>query len=167
METTKFTELCKAYGKAQSDFKQFQEDCYQLTLKLVKELKEYFQIPESQFSLFKIDANNEFHLVQPAVINALNLRPDSLWQFGIGLTMCTSVEASPQELILIQILIRKDLEGCFFLKYGNEDKEHKVEKKEKFDFIPFFDYLHDTIINTYEQQITHFIGNDTRRIIGY
>ena len=167
MKSTKFTELCMAYAKAQNDYKNFQNECHAMAVSFVKELKMYFEIPDSQFSLFKIDNNNEFHLVQPAVISALSLRPDSMWQFGIGLTVCSAPESLPKELILIQILIRKDLEGNFFLRYGNQEKEHQIEKAEKWNFIPFFDYLHDTIINIYEKQLTQFIGNETRRKIGY
>jgi|GEM_PF-3844548 len=54
-----------------------------------------------------------------------------MWQFGIGLTVCAAPETLPQELILIQILIRKDLDGNFFLKYGEKDKEQKIEKSQK------------------------------------
>ena len=167
MESTKFSELCKAYAKAQNDFKGFQEKCYNFSLEIVNELKAYYKIPESQFSLFKIGEKNDFKLVQPAVINALTLRQDSMWQFGIGLNLCKAPESLSHELILIHILVRKDLEGNFYLKYANQEEEFKITGEKKRDFIPFFDYLHKTIIDIYEQQLTHFIGNDTKRKIGY
>lgn len=171
-EVSKFKELCMAFGRAQNQFENFQKDCHQFSIEMVNELIAYFKIPDSQFSLFKINAQNEFNLVQPGLVHALTLRPDSLWQFGIGLTVCTQPETLPQELILIHLLIRNDLEDNFFLRYANkneeEEQEHKIEKiGDKFNFIPFFDYLHETIIKSYDDELRHFIGTETRRKIGY
>jgi len=84
------------------------------------------------------------------VIEALSLRPDSLWQFGIGLTVCSSPETLPKELILIHIQIRMDLEGEFYMKYGNQPEEHKIEKMDKtgkYNFIPFLDYIHSLMMS--------------------
>lgn len=167
MEVTKFKELCLAFGRAQDQFQAFQNECHQFSVEMVEELKTYFEIPDSQFSLFKIGENNEFNLVQPALTNALTLRSDSLWHFGFGLTVCTAPETLPQELILIHILLRRDLDGEFYLMYANQEKEIKVEKSDKYNFVPFFDYLHETIIKSYDEEFSLFIGQDTRRKIGY
>lgn len=167
MKMTKFHELCTAFGKAQGRFETFQNDCHLIAIELVKELKGYFEIPDSQFALYKINEQNEFNLVPPALINALTLRPDSLWQFGVGLTLCSAPETLPQELILIHILIRKDLNDNFFLRYGKVAKEIELTKGEKYNFVPFFDFLHENIIKTYDEQMQQFIGQDTRRKIGY
>mgnify|MGYP000205930828 CR=1 FL=1 len=134
MEPTKFKELCMAYAKAQGDFTNFKKKNYEFSKEMVTKLKQYFKIPDSQFSLFRIDEKNDFKLVHPAVSNAITLRPDSMWQLGIGLTVCTSPENYPQELIMIHILIRNDVEGHFYLKYGSNEEEHKVENSEKLIF---------------------------------
>ena len=55
METTKFLQLCSAFGHAQDSFDNYRKESHMLAVELVKQLKEYYQIPESQFSLFKID----------------------------------------------------------------------------------------------------------------
>lgn len=163
----KFEELCAAYGKAQSQFGDFQNGCHLISMQLVEELKSYFEIPLSQFSLYKVGDKGEFNLVRPSLINALTLRSDSLYDFGIGLTVCSAPEAFPQELILIHICIRHDLKGKYYLSYANQEKECELEKKEEYNFIPFFDYLHETIIKSYDEQMQNFIGQDTRREIGY
>lgn len=167
MGNSKFHELCMAYTKAQQGFQSFEDECHLLAINMVDELKKYFEIPDSQFSLFKINEKGEFNLVQPGLVNALSLRPDSRWHFGIGLTVCSAPETLPQELILIQILIRQDLDGNFFLKYGDLEREFKMEKAGERNFTPFFDYIHSEIINVYENHMTHFIGEDTERKIGY
>lgn len=167
MEPTKFHELCTAFGKAQDDFGIFRNNCHQIAVELVKEFKNYFQVPESQFSLYKINKENEFEIVPPSLINALSLKKDSHWQFGIGLTVCFAPETLPQELILIHILLRKDLEGKYFVKYGSEIKEFEIKNGDKNSFYPFFDFLHDIIIKTYNEQLQHFIGQSTSRKLGY
>jgi hypothetical protein len=156
-----------AYGKAQNDFGSFQKDCHVLAVELVKALKVYFQVPESQFSLYKINGANDFELVAPSLINALSLKSDSFYQFGIGLTVCAAPETLPEELILIHVLLRRDIEHNFFVRYENEPKEFEVNHKNRDSFSPFFDFLHDTIIKTYDEQLQVFIGQSTRRKLGY
>jgi len=167
MENTKFHNLCMAYGKAQQDFETFRHGCHFIAVDVVKELKVYFEIPESQFSLYKINAQGEFSIVPPALINALTLKEDSFWQFGIGLTVCMAPETLPQELVLISILLRQDLGGKFYIKYANETNEFEIIKGNPTSFHPFFDFLHDTIIKTYNEQMQQFIGQSTTRRLGY
>ena len=165
---SRFTELCEAFQRAQSEFTNFQNDCQNLAEEMIQKFLEYFEIPDSQFSLFSINENNDFLPAEGGVESALTLRDDSFWEFGIGLTVCCAPEKLPKELILIHIMIRKDLNGNYFLRYANEEQERKIDKNpECFDFVPFFDFLHKTIITTYDEKLTYFIGQDTRRKIGY
>ncbi len=167
MNSTKFHQLCMAFGKATGDFDAFRNDCHMLAIEFVNSIKKYFEIPESQFSLYKINAEGEFGIVPPALINALSLKEDSHWQFGIGLTVCSAPETLPQELILIHILLYKDLDGKYFVKYSNDPKEFEIIKGVDSSFHQFFNFLHDTIIKTYNDQLQHFIGQSTRRKLGF
>ena len=54
MEVTKFHQLCSAYNSAQNNFEAYKKDCHLFSIEIVRELKAYYNIPESQFSLFKI-----------------------------------------------------------------------------------------------------------------
>lgn len=167
MELTKFQKLCMAYSKAQEDFGNFQNSCHFTSVDFVKELKTYFEIPESQFSLYKINAANEFEIVAPALINALSLKEDSHWQFGIGLTVCSAPETLPQELILIHILIRKNTDGNYFVRYESDATEFEINREDPTSFHPFFEFLSETIIKTYTEKLQHFIGQNTRKKLGY
>lgn len=167
MKTSKFHQLCDVYGKAQEDFANYKSDCHFLAVALVKELKGYYEVPESQFSLYNVDANNEFHLVPPELIHALNLRADSYWQFGIGLTVCRTPETLPVELVLIHLMVRKNSENKFFVKSAIDETEFEVDKKDKKTFIPFFDFLFDSITKSYSEQIQTFTGEKTERKLGY
>lgn len=167
MEKSKFHELCMAFGKAQDDFSVFKNSSHLISIELVSEFKNYFQIPDSQFSLYKVNTENEFEIVPPTLINALSLKTNSHWQFGIGLTVCKAPETLPQELILIHIIFRKDIDDKYFVRYGNEVKEFEIIHREKKSFFAFFDFLHEVIIKTYHEQLQHFIGQSTSRKLGY
>ena len=167
MELTKFHEMCMAYGKAQQDFQTFETDCHIFSVELVKKFREYLEIPDSQFSLYKIDKNNEFVIVPPSLINAMSPAAGTYWQFGIGITVCSAPETMPQDLILIHILIRKDLENKFYAKFGPGQKELEIDRKNENGFNEFFTFLHQTVVSSYQTEFQKFIGHNTFRKLGF
>lgn len=167
MENTKFHELCMVYGKAQQDFQKFEVDCHLFAVELVKKFIEYLQIPTSQFSLYKINNENQFEIVPPALINALAPAEGSYWQFGMGLTVCSAPETLPQELILIHLLVRRDLENKFYAKLFTETKEFEIDRNSPNGYKEFFDFLHKSITHSYENEFQKFIGQSTSRKLGF
>jgi len=167
METTKFHELCGAYDAAQENFNTYEKDCHVFSMEFVREIKAYYQIPESQFSLYKTNKEGDFELVPSALIHALTLGEDHHWNFGFGLTVCRALETLPEELILVHIMFRKNNDDEFFVKYAYGGEEYKVEKGSSESYIPFFDFLFSTIIATYQGQMQQFIGEKTTRKLGY
>ena len=167
METTKFHELCGAYDAAQENFNTYEKDCHIFSMEFVREIKAYYQIPESQFSLFKTNKEGGFELVPSALIHALSLDEDHHWNFGFGLTVCRALETLPEELILVHIMFRKNGNDEFFIKYAFGGEEYKIEKGNSESYIPFFDFLFSTIIGTYQGQMQQFIGVKTTRKLGY
>lgn len=167
MELTKFHELCNAYGLAQDNFEAYRVDCHLIAIEIVKELKAYYQVPDSQFSLYKINSNNEFVLVKPELIQAITLREDHFWHFGIGLTVCKAPEALPEELILIHLLFRKDAHGKYFIRHAYNNVEFEIVKNNSESYVPFLDALFKTTIASYNNQLQQFIGEKTERKLGY
>ncbi len=167
MEQSKFHELCGAYGIAQSNFESYKTDCHILSMEIVKELKNYYQIPDSQFSLYRINEQDNFDLVTPALIHAINLRPDHYWHFGVGLTVCQAPETLPEELILIHLMFRKNAKEECFIKYAHSDTDFKIVKGNPGSYVSFFDFLFDTTIASYKSQLQQFIGEKTERKLGY
>lgn len=167
MENTKFHELCVVYGKAQQDFQKFEMDCHLFSVEFVKKFKEYLQVPDSQFSLYKINSENQFEIVPPALINALTPAEGSYWQFGIGLTVCSAPETLPQELILIHILVRRDIENKFYSKLFPEPNEFEIDRKNTNGYKDFFDFLHKSITDSYNNEFQKFIGQSTSRKLGF
>lgn len=167
MMLTKFHQLCDAYGKAQDNFENYKTNCHILSMEIVKELKAYFEIPNSQFSLYRIGEKNNFELVTPALIHAIQLKEDHLWHFGIGLTVCKSAETLPEELILIHLKFRKDIYNKSFIQYAYNEKEFEIEKGKSASYLPFFDFLFQIIVESYNNQLQQFIGEKTERKLGY
>ena len=167
MKTSKFHELCNAYGKAQDNFETYKVDCHILSMEIVKEIKAYYNIPESQFSLYRINDKNGFELVTPALIHAIRLKEDHFWHFGMGLTVCKSAETLPEELILIHIKFRKTSDNKYYIQYAYNEKEFEIIKGNTASYIPFFDFLFNVIIASYNQQLQQFTGEKTERKLGY
>lgn len=156
-----------AYGKAHEDFSTFERECHAISVELVNQLRVYLALPPSQFSLYKIDKEGEHHIVPPSLINALTLRPDAFWQFGIGLTLCSALETLPQELVLIHIQLKKTMENRFVVKFGNVPTEFEIRKDDKASFTTFFDFIHESIVKLYNEQYNQFVGQSTKRKLGY
>lgn len=167
MEITKFHQLCNAYGNAQTSFEDYKTNCHLLSMEIVKELKSYYEVPEGQFSLYRINDQNGFELVTPALIHAISLKQDQFWHFGIGLTVCKSPEALPEELILIHIKFRKNAEDKNYVQYAYAEKEFEVVKGASDSYKPFFEFLFNEIISSYDKKLQHFIGEKTERKLGY
>ncbi len=138
-----------------------------IAVELVKKLKAYYQVPESQFSLYRINQQNEFKLVQPELIHAIDLKNDHIWHFRVGLTVCKAAETLPEELILIHIIYRKNVEGKYFIKYANDEKEFEITKGNSDSYISFLNFLFDEIIGSYKEHLQQFIGDKTERKLGY
>jgi len=167
MEKTKFNSLCEAYDVAQDNFSNYKNKCHAFGIELVNELKAYYEVPERQFSLYRVEENNNFKLIHGSLIGALTLTPNSHWHFGVGLTVCRAPESYPEELILIHILFRKESGNAFFLKHTFGDKEFEVKKGDKASYVPYFDDLFNTIEASYRDHIQQFIGDKTTRKLGY
>ena len=167
MEKSKFNELCSAYDIAQDNFDAYEKSCHNFALELVRELKEYYAVPEGQFSLYQVEENNNFKLIHGSMLGALTLTEDSHWHFGVGLTVCRAPESYPEELILIHILFRKEADTIFYLKHTYGDKEFKVNKGDKESYLTYFDDLFNTIVASYKGHIQQFVGEKTTRKLGY
>ena len=167
MENTKFNLLCSAYDMAQDNFDAYKKSCHAFALELVQELKEYYVVPRGQFSLYKVEEDNNFKLIHGSMLGALTLTKDSHWHFGVGLTVCRAPESYPEELILIHILFRKEVDGVFHLQHTYGDKEFSVTKGDKNSYAAYFDDLFQTIVDSYKGHIQQFVGEKTTRKLGY
>lgn len=167
MSESKFHQLCNAYGKAQDNFEQYKTDCHSFSIELVNELKSYYEVPDSQFSLYRIDPQQGFDLVQSALIHAIRLQQDHFWHFGIGLTVCKAPETLPEELILAHLMFRKNSNGNFSVKSAHMKNEFEVTKGNTASYVPFFDALFESIMTSYENQLQQFFKKKTTRKLGF
>ena len=166
MENSKFSQLCSAYDIAQDNFDQYKKNCHTFALELVSELKEYYGVPDRQFTLYQVEENNNFKLIHGSLLGALTLTGDNHWHFGIGLTVCRAPESYPEELILIHIIFRKEGDD-FKLRHTFSDKEFSVNRGDKDSYTPYFEDLFQTIVSSYKSHIQQFIGEKTTRKLGY
>lgn len=165
---TKFEELCAAYKKAQSEFKQYKDDCHDFAATLFHKFALYFQIPTSQLTLYNIDEEGEYQATAPPIINALSLWPDAYWQIGFGTTLFEKKDTYPQETIIIGLRLKRDLENNYFVRLNGSEQEFQIDRKSETDFNKFFDYLFKEVQKSYSTGLQTFIDQDTTfRKIGF
>lgn len=165
---TKFEELCSAYKKAQTEFKQYKDDCHDFAIDLWNNITSYFQIPTSQLTLYKINEDGEYEATAPPMINALSLWPDAYWQVGFGITLFESKDTYPQETIIIGLRLKRDTENNYFARLNGSDQEFQIDRKNQNDYQKFFDFLFKEIQKSYCTGLQTFIDQDTTiRKIGF
>lgn len=164
---SKFSELCEAYDNAQNNFETYKNHCHNFAVEFVDELRKHFEIPDRQFTIYKIDENNNFDLKHGSLLGVLTLTKDSLWHFGVGFTVCRTVDVYPEELILLALGFRKENGNTFYLKHTYSDKEYKVEYGKSESYNDYFEDLFKTILASYNGHLQQFIGEKTTRKLGY
>lgn len=164
---SKFKELCAAYNTAQTNFEAYKKDCHEFSIKLVDELKSYFEVPDKQFTLYKIIEKGGFDLVNGALIHAIQLFQDNSWHFGVGFTVCKEPETLPEELILVHLMFKKQTDGDFVLKHSYGDKEFEIKPNNLETYTPFFEDIYKTIIDSYEEHLQQFLDQQTTRKLGF
>lgn len=164
---SKFEDLCMTFNGANQEFSKLRHDCLGFANEIWNNIIQYYEVPDSQISLYRISDDEEFELVRPSIINALNLREDSYWEFGIGLSLCSTPGSLPEDLILIQFLIRRDRENKYFIKTNVLKTERQIERNKYFDFTTYFDELYKAIKDKYDEEFTHFFEKTTIRKLGY
>jgi len=167
MDMSRFNTLCDAYDNAQKNFETYKSNCYNFGVELVDELRKYFQVPDRQFTVYKIEENNNFDLIHGSLLGALTLTKDSLWHFGVGFTVCRTVDVFPEELILLALVYRKEKGNTFYLKHTYNEKEFKVEYGKPETYKDYFEDLFKTILESYNGHLQQFIGEKTVRKLGY
>lgn len=167
MDMSRFNKLCEAYDHAQNNFETYKRNCYNFGVELVDELRKYFQVPDRQFTVYKIEENNNFDLIHGSLLGALTLTKDSFWHFGVGFTVCRTVDVFPEELILLALVYRKEKGNTFYLKHTYNEKEFKVEHGKPETYKEYFEDLFKTILESYNGHLQQFIGEKTIRKLGY
>ncbi len=165
---TKFEELCAAFKDAQSGFEKYRDDCHEFAVELWNRMIEYFQIPPSQLSLYRVNEQEEFEATSPPMFNALTLREDAYWQVGFGITLYEAQNTYPQETVIVGLLIRRENGSNFMVKLWGQEEEYAIDRSKPEDFNHFFEHLHNTIRESYQQGLQTFLDQETTiRKIGF
>ncbi|MGG7036973.1 MAG: hypothetical protein ACI7YS_17525 [Flavobacterium sp.] len=166
---SKFEQLCSAYKKAQTEFKEFRDNSRDFAVNLWDRMIQYFEIPPSQLSLYKVNEDDEYETVAPPMFNALTLRSDAYWQVGFGITLFeTDKNEFPQETIIIDLLLKWENKDLYKIKLSDHDKEFQIDRNNPDDFKNFFDYIYKEIETDYKTGLQTFLDqNKTIRRIGF
>jgi len=165
---TKFEALCETYKNARSEFKNYRDDCHHFAYDLWKGVIEYFQIPFSQLSYFKLNEEGEYESIPAPLFNTMFLRPNSYWECAFGINVYEGKDVFPQETIILGMLFKKNKDNKFLVKLIEYEEEFEIVEGNQADYQKFYDYLFNQMSKSYTSGLQTFLDQDvTQRNIGF
>lgn len=164
---SKFQEMCKAYQKAQMEFKRFQNASVVFAEELWKRMVAYFEIPINQTTLYEIGEQGGFEIANPPFGNFLRLRNDGFWEFGIGITVFDNPTGYPRDNVLLYLLIRKDLADSYQVKLAGSQGSFTIHDQNEAEYEAFFNFIYHTIIDSYQTGLERLLEEQPTNRIGF
>jgi len=164
---TKFDSLCESFKKAQSDFQKFKDGSQYFADELWNKMIAYFEIPQSQLSLYKVDDEGKWEMVPAMMSNALTLEDDNYWQVGFGITLYGQKNEFPQETLIIGLLLKPEGDNKFKVKLYGHEKLFEIDRNKQEDFNAFYDFIFTEIQTNYQKELQTLDEDHTIRKIGY
>ena len=154
---SRFEELCESYTSARKRYFNYENECMEFGIKMMKGLKEYLECPPEQVNYYPPDKESDPN-VSYNIHGATKLGDDGFWHVGIGIGLYEVPNGRPQENVRSTLLIKKE-DGRFIVKYGRESKdEFRICEDDEDDLKKFYDYIFDEIKELYDKQLEHITG---------
>ena len=167
MFMSKYSELCESFASAYVNYRKYESDCNELALVLWKYMVDYFEIPQEQITLYRINELGEFEPCAFPMLNAMLLREDAFFEIGIGLTLYQTMNDFPHETIILPIHFSIDTEGFYKTRLGEEGKIYVVEISKVESFDEFFHGIYENIVQSYKTGLSDLRSKNTFRKIGF
>lgn len=164
---SKYQELCKAFSIARNNFTQYQEECHLFAQDFWSELIKYFKIPKGRILLHFIDEYGEIETTELPIINAMQLRNDAFFEFGIGITLCEKGNSKINETFILPIHTAIDTEGTHKIRLGEYGSIYKIDTQKKDRYKDFLDALFNSVQSSYLEGLTEIRSKNTLRRIGF
>lgn len=154
-QKTRYQELCRAYAKNLTDFKQYKETCYRFLDQLMVKLQDAFDIPPERLCL-RSKQDPKQHTDNLA--EAMDMQKDTFWHVRISITVFADPEGQVKERMSFEVMVKK-LPTHYILAIPNEQEFIIDDNPEhNWDFSPFFDYVFNSLKNFYEHELERFLN---------
>lgn len=152
---SKYEELVNTYHKAQQYFIEYRNSCLDFANAFWTKMMDYFEVPENLRVLYFVDEEGEFEMVPPKMANALDLRDDSYYQVGIGITLKQGDTSRAQETIQMALLFKK-VGDDFHVRLSDEENDHIISPDDDRSMKAYFDFLFNIIMQSYQSGLQEF-----------
>ena len=153
-DRSRYIELCQAYAKNLTDFKQYKETCYQFLNQLMLKLQDSFNIPPERLCL---RSKQDPKQLTDNLMEAMDMQKDTFWHVRISITVFADAEGEVKERMSFEVMVKK-LPSYYVLAIPNEQEFNIIDNPQRdWDFNPFFDYVFNSLKNFYENELERFL----------
>jgi hypothetical protein len=154
-DQSRYAQLCRAYAKNLTDFKQYKETCYRFLNQLMIKLQDAYDIPPERLCL---RSKQDPKQLTDNLMEAMDMQKDTFWHVRISITVFADAEGDVKERMSFEIMVKK-LPTYFVLAIPNE-QEFNIDDNPQhdWDFSLFFDYVFNSLKNFYEHELERFLN---------
>lgn len=151
----KFDELCKAYVISRKNYFDYQFESARFIKNIIDNIIKYLEIPKEQIKLIPLDKEPEPNS-KYTVQGAMHLNDDTFWHTGIQVTLYEAPNISPQQPVLIRLMVKKS-ENIYLVKIDPDEEGHKINPESNEDIQNFIDYISERIENIFKEGLQKFL----------
>lgn len=149
----KYEQLCQAYNKNMTDFRDYKQECHRMALKLREAVIAYFHIPEDRL---RLRSKEDPKILTDDIFAAMDMQKDTFWHIRFAINLRCMEKEFPDENITFEACIKRS-NNAYILKLPKEPEFNVREKDGTYDFQDFMDFLFLFLKGFYETELDRFL----------
>ncbi len=155
---TKFEELCEIYTNAENDFYNYKWKCIDFAKKMGNEVANYLGCKTEDIQYYSYDKEGNPQEVHPR--DALFLRKDTFWHYGMGINLYISGNKDPSMSHQFEMAI-KGKKKSFIVQFPKLNEKFTINPNKPEDFQEFNDLIFNNIKDHFENQLEKFLKQES------
>ncbi len=155
---TKFEELCEIYTKAENDFYNYKWKCIDFAKNMGNGVANYLGCKTEDIQYYSYDSEGKTHETHHR--DALFLRKDTFWHFGMGINLYRVGQNYPDMLHMFDLAI-KGKKKSFIVQFPQLNERFTINPNKSEDFQPMYDLIFNNIKDRFENQLEKFLKNES------
>ena len=153
---TKFEQLIETYTKAENDFYDYKWKCIDFAKEIGINISNYLgcKLGDIQYYLY----DKEGKPVEAHPRDALILKKDTFWHYGMGINMYMIGERRPSPPFIFNMAIKSDKNG-FIVEFPQLKKEYYIDSNKPEDFKSLNRLVYITIKEHFENLLKKFLDD--------
>jgi len=155
---TKFEEICEIYTQAENDFYNYKWKCIDFAKNMGNEVANYLGCKTEDIQYYSYD--NEGNPHEAHTRDALFLRKDTFWHYGMGINLYIIGNKDPSMSHLFDLAI-KGKKKSFIVQFPELKEKFTINPTKPEDFQPVNDLIFNNIKDRFEDQLEKFLKQES------